>query len=160
MSKGSRLGDRPEHGDGTRIIRSSVRARAAASPIAEAIIGGWRCADRESRATSMPTVPGTYMAACPSAHSEVILGAEFRRVGRLHRGRDAMRDGSGVTPATKVVANIRATALRRSGRYGMSRTRRPRKCLGGAVIGAIDAEGATAGSCLDSYQNRWKRIPH
>src|SRR5204863_6345165 len=66
----------------------------------------------------------------------------------------------GVTPATKVVANICATALRRSGRNGMSRTCRPRKCLGGAVTGAIDAERTTGRSCLHSYQNRWKRIPH
>jgi len=90
MGKGSGLGDRPEHGDGTRIIRSSVRARAAASPIAEAIIGGWRCADRESRATSMPVAPGTYMAACPSAHGQVILGAEFRRVSHVLGWGDAM----------------------------------------------------------------------
>ena len=83
MGKGSRLGDRPEHGDGTRIIRSGIGARAAASPIAEAIIGGWRCADRENRTTSMPTAPGTYVAACPSAHGQVILGAEFSRVGRV-----------------------------------------------------------------------------
>src|SRR5438552_557311 len=46
MGKGSRLGDRPEHGDGTRIIRSRVGARSAASPIAEAITGGCRCAER------------------------------------------------------------------------------------------------------------------
>ena len=90
MSKGSCLGDRSEHGDGTRIIRSSVRARAAASPIAEAIIGGCCCADRESRATASPTAGGTYMAACPSAHSQVILGAEFRRVSRVLGWGDAM----------------------------------------------------------------------
>ena len=90
MGKGSRLGDRPEHGDGTRIIRSRIGARAAASPIAETITGRRRCADRESRATSMPTAPGTYMAACPSTYRQVILGAEFRRVGRLHRWGDAM----------------------------------------------------------------------
>src|SRR5204863_194702 len=137
MGKGSHLGDRPEHGDGTRIIRSSVRARAAASPIAETIIGGCRCADRESRTTGSPTAPGIYMAACPSDHRQVVLGGELRRVGRVLGWGDGMRDGPGVTPATKVVTNIRATALRRSGRYGMSRTRRPRKCLGGAVIGAI-----------------------
>ena len=90
MGKGSRLGDRPEHGDGTRIIRSRIGARAAASPSAEAIIGGWRCADRESRATSMPTAPGTYMAACPGAHGQVILGAEFSRVGRVLGWGDVM----------------------------------------------------------------------
>ena len=90
MSKGSRLGDRPVHGDGSRIVRSRIGARAAPSPIAETITGGRRCADRESRATSMPTAPGTYMAACPSAHGHVILGAEFRRVGRLHRWGDGM----------------------------------------------------------------------
>ena len=80
--KGSGLADRPGHGNGTRIIRSRIGARSAASPIAEAIIGGCRCADRESRATSMPTARGTYMAACPGAHGQVILGAELRRVGR------------------------------------------------------------------------------
>ena len=90
MGKGSRLGDRSEHRDGTRIIRSRIGARATASPIAEAIIGGWRCADRESRATSMPTAPGTYMAAYSSAHGQEILGPEFRRVGRLFRWRDGM----------------------------------------------------------------------
>src|SRR5947207_13200175 len=100
------------------------------------------------------------MAACPSVHGQVILGAEFRRVGRLLGWGDGMRDSPGVTPAAEVVANTWGTALRRSGRYGMSRTRRPRKCLGGAVRVAIDAEGETAGSCLDSYQNRWKCIAH
>ena len=90
MGKGSRLGDRPEHGDGTRIIRSGIGARAAARPIAETVNGGWRCADRESRATSTPTARGTYMAACPSAYRQVILGAEFRRVGCLHRWGDGM----------------------------------------------------------------------
>jgi len=90
MGKGSRLGDRPEHGDGTRIIRSRIGPRAAASPSGETVTGGRRCADRESRATSMPTAPGTYMAACPSAHGQVILGAEFRRVGRVLGWGDGM----------------------------------------------------------------------
>ena len=90
MGKGSRLGDGSHYGDGTRIIRSRIGARSAASPIAETITGGWRCADRESRATSMPTAPGTYMAACPSAHGQVILGAEFRRVSRVLGWCDAM----------------------------------------------------------------------
>ena len=90
MGKSSRLGDRRDHGDGTRIIRSRIRARAAASPTGEAITGGCCCADRESRATSMPTVPGTYMAACPSAHGQVILGAEFRRIGCLVRWGDGV----------------------------------------------------------------------
>ena len=90
MDKGSCLGDRPHHRDGTRIIRSRIGARAAARPIAETITGGWRCANRESRATSMPTAPGTYMAACPSAHRQVILGAEFRRVGGVLGWGDAV----------------------------------------------------------------------
>ena len=80
MDKGSRLGDRPVHRDGTRIIRSRIGARSAASPIAKAITGGWRCAERESRATGSPAAIGTYLAACPSVHRQVILGAEFRRV--------------------------------------------------------------------------------
>ena len=90
MGKGSRLGDRPEHGDGTRIIRPRVGACAAASPSGETVTGGWRCTDRESRATSMPTAPGTYMAACPSVHGQVILGAEFSRVGRVLGWGDGM----------------------------------------------------------------------
>ena len=90
MDKGSRLGDRPVHRDGTRIIRSRVGARAAPSPIAEAITGGWRCANRENRATGSPTARGTYMAACPGVHGQVILGAEFRRVGRVLSWSDAM----------------------------------------------------------------------
>ena len=90
MGKGSGLGDRPERGDGTRIIRSRIGARAAASPSAEAIIGGWRCADRESRATSMPTAPGTYLAPCPGVHRQIVLGGERRRVGRVLRWGDSM----------------------------------------------------------------------
>ena len=90
MSKGSRLGDRPEHGDGTRIIRSRVRARAAASPSGETVTGGWRCADGDNRASAFPVAPGTYMAACPGAHRQVILGAEFRRVSRVPGWCDAM----------------------------------------------------------------------
>ena len=90
MSKGSRLGDGPEHGDGTRIIRSRIGPRAAASPSAETVTGGWRCANRESRATGSPTTRGTYMAACPGAHRQVILGDEFRRVGRGLRWGDGM----------------------------------------------------------------------
>jgi len=90
MGKGSRLGDRPEHGDGTRIIRSSVRARAAASPTGETVTGGWRCANGDSAATCFPSAPGTYMAACPSVHGQVILGAEFRRVGRVLGWSDAV----------------------------------------------------------------------
>ena len=90
MGKSSRLADRSHYGDGTRIIRSRIGARSAASPIAEAIIGGCRCADRESRATGSPTAPGTYMAACPGAHGQVILGAEFSRVGRVLGWGDVM----------------------------------------------------------------------
>ena len=91
MGKRSRLGDRPEHRDGTRIIRSRIGARSAASPIAEAITGGWRCAERESRATGSPTAIGTYrLAACPGAHGQVILSGKFRRVGRVVRWGDAM----------------------------------------------------------------------
>ena len=90
MGKASRLGDRSHYGDGTRIIRSRIGARAAARPIAETITGGRRCANRESRTTSMPTAPGTYMAACPSAHGQVILGAEFSRVGRVLGWGDGM----------------------------------------------------------------------
>ena len=91
MDKGSRLGDRPVHRDGTRIIRSRIGARSAASPIAKAITGGWRCADRESRATGSPTAIGTYrLAACPGAHGQVILSDEFRRVGRVVRWGDRM----------------------------------------------------------------------
>ena len=82
MSKGSGLGDGPEHGDGTRIIRSREGARSAATPSGETVTGGWRCADRESRATASPTARGTYLAACPGTYRQVILGAELRRVGR------------------------------------------------------------------------------
>jgi len=90
MGKVGRLGDRPVHRDGTRIIRSRVGARAAPSPIAEAITGGWRCADRDTAATGFPVAPGTYMAACPSGHGQVILGAEFSRVGRVLGWGDGM----------------------------------------------------------------------
>ena len=90
MGKGSRLGDRPENGDGTRIIRPRVGACAAASPSGETVTGGWRCANGDSAATCFPSAPGTYMAACPSAHGQVILGAEFRRVGRVLGWSDAM----------------------------------------------------------------------
>jgi len=83
MSKGSCLGDRPVHRDGSRIVRPRVGARSAASPSGEAITGGWRCTDRESRATASPTARGTYRAPCPSTHRQVILGAEFRCVGRV-----------------------------------------------------------------------------
>jgi len=90
MGKGSRLGDGPEHGDGTRIIRSRIGARAAASPSGETVTGGWRCADRESRTTGPPTTRGTYTAPCPGVHGKVILGAEFRRVGRVLGWGDAV----------------------------------------------------------------------
>jgi len=90
MDKGSRLGDRPVHRDGTRIIRSRVGARAAPSPIAEAITGGWRCANRDGAATCFPGARGTYLAPCPGVHGQVILGAEFRRVGRVLGWSDAM----------------------------------------------------------------------
>ena len=83
MGKGSRLGDRPEHGDGTRIIRPRVGACAAASPSGETVTGGWRCADGDNRASAFPVAPGTYVAACPGAHRQVILGGERRRVGRV-----------------------------------------------------------------------------
>src|SRR5436190_387505 len=86
MGKGSRLADRSHYGDGTRIIRSRIGARAAASPSVETVTGGRRCANRESRATGSPAAIGTYLAACPSVHRQVILGAEFRRVS-LVRGR-------------------------------------------------------------------------
>ena len=90
MDKGSRLGDRPHHRDGTRIIRSRIRARAAASPIAETVTGGWRCADRESRTTGPPAAPGTYLAPCSNIHRQIILGAEFSRVGRVLGWGDTM----------------------------------------------------------------------
>src|SRR5437667_280488 len=130
MGKGSRLADRSHYGDGTRIIRSRVGARAAPSPIAEAITGGWRCANRDGAATCFPGARGTYLAPCSGVHRQVILGAEFRRVSRVLGWGDAMGDGPAVTPATKVVANTCVTGLRRSGRYGMSRTQRPGKCFG------------------------------
>ena len=90
MDKGSRLGDRPHHRDGTRIIRSRIRARAAASPIAETVTSGWRCADRDSAATGFPSAAGTYLAACPGTHRQIILGAEFSRVGRVLGWGDTM----------------------------------------------------------------------
>ena len=90
MGKVGRLADGSHYGDGTRIIRSSVRARAAASPIAETITGGRRCADRDTAATGFPVAPGTYMAACSSVHGQEILGAEFHRVGRAHGRSDGM----------------------------------------------------------------------
>src|SRR5437773_11556583 len=88
--KGSGLGDRPVHGNGNRIIRSRVGARAAAHPIAETITVGWRCTDGNTRASRSPAAGGTYLAACPSVHRQVILGAEFRRVGRLLGWGDSM----------------------------------------------------------------------
>ena len=90
MGKVGRLGDGSHYGDGTRIIRSRIGARSAARPIAETITGGWRCADRESRTTSMPTAPGTYMAACPSAYSQVILGGKFSGESRILCGSDSV----------------------------------------------------------------------
>ena len=90
MGKGSRLGDRPEHGDGTRIIRPRVGACAAASPSGETVTGGWRCADGDNRASAFPVAPGTYMAACPGAHRQIVLGGERRRVGRVLSWGDSM----------------------------------------------------------------------
>ena len=90
MGKGSRLADRSHYGDGTRIIRSRIGARAAASPSVETVTGGRRCANRESRATGSPTAPGTYMAPCSSIHRQIILGAEFSRVGRALGWGDGM----------------------------------------------------------------------
>ena len=90
MGKGSRLADRRVHRDGSRIIRSRVGARAAASPIAEAITGGWRCANRDCAGTCFPGARGTYLATCSGVHGQVILGAEFRRVGRALGWGDAM----------------------------------------------------------------------
>ena len=90
MGKGSRLGDRPAHRDGTRIIRSRVGARAAASPIAETITGGRRRTNRQSQATAFPTAIGTYLATGSSTHRQVILGAKCRRVGLVLRWGDGM----------------------------------------------------------------------
>ena len=90
MGKGSRLGDRPEHGDGTRIIRPRVGACAAASPSGETVTGGRRCADRDNRASAFPVAPGTYMAACPGAHRQIVLGGQRRRVGRVLSWGDRM----------------------------------------------------------------------
>jgi len=90
MGKGSRLGDRPVHRDVNRISRSREGASAAASPIAETITGGCRCADRESRATGFPLAHGTYLTACPSDHGQIILGAEMSGVGRVRRWGDSM----------------------------------------------------------------------
>ena len=83
MGKGRCLSDGPEHGDGSRIIRSRIGARSAASPSSETVTSGWRCTDRDSAATCFPAAPGTYMAACPGTHGQVILGAELRRVSRV-----------------------------------------------------------------------------
>ena len=88
--KGGCLGNRPEHSDGNRIIRSRVGARAAPTPIAEAITGGWRCANRDGAATCFPGARGTYLATCPGVHRQVILGAELRRVGRVLAWGDTM----------------------------------------------------------------------
>src|SRR5947207_14017221 len=118
MGKGSRLGDRPVHGDGNRIIRSRVGARAAARPIAETITVGWRCTDANTRASRSPAAGGTYLATNSSVHGQVIFGAEFRREGRLLRCGDGMCVGSFVTPVTKVVAISRAAAFRHIVRDG------------------------------------------
>ena len=90
MGKVGRLADGSHYGDGTRIIRSRIGARAAARPIAETITVGWRCTDGNTRASRSPAVHGTYLAACPSVHRQVILGAEFRRVGRVLGWGDGM----------------------------------------------------------------------
>src|SRR5947207_3152981 len=88
--KVGRLGDGSHYGDGTRIIRSRIGARATASPIAEAITSGRRCADRDTAATGFPGARRTYLAAYSSVHRQVILGAEFRRVSRVLGWGDAM----------------------------------------------------------------------
>src|SRR5437667_3259817 len=62
MGKGSRLADRSHYSDGTRIIRSRIGARAAASPSVETVTGGWRCADGDICATGSPAAIGTYIA--------------------------------------------------------------------------------------------------
>ena len=90
MGKGSRLADRSHYGDGTRIIRSSIGARAAARPIAEAVTGGWRCANRDTAATCFPGARGTYLAPCPGVHRQIVLGGERRRVGRVLSWGDSM----------------------------------------------------------------------
>ena len=117
--KGSCLGDRPVHRDVNRISRSRKGARAAAGPLAETVTGGWRCTDGDTCASGSPAARGTYLAPCPSVHGQVILGAEFRGVGRVVGWGNGMRDGPAVTPATKVVAHTCATVLRRSGRNGV-----------------------------------------
>jgi len=90
MGKGSRLGDRPHHGDGTRIIRSRIGARATASPAAESVTSDRRRANRNSRSTILPSAAGTYSTTGPSAHRQVILGGKRRCVGRVLSGRDGV----------------------------------------------------------------------
>jgi len=101
----------------------------------------------------MPSASGTYVASDPSVHREVILGAEFRCVGRVLGRSNRMWDSPAVTPVAEVVAHSRVPVLRRSGRYRMSRTWHPGKCLSGAVISAVHIEGKTgrSGSHRDSF---------
>src|SRR6266700_201651 len=105
MGKGGCLGDGPDHRDGTRIIRSRIGACAAASPIAETITGGCRCANRERAATGSPSAAGTYRAATPRTHRQVVLGGERRGVGLVGSGSDTVRDSSAASPITPHVPN-------------------------------------------------------
>ena len=90
MGKGSRLGDRPYHGDGTRIIRSRIGARAVASPAGESVTSDRRRANRNSRSTILPSAAGTYSTTSSRTHRQIELTGERRCVGRVLSGRDRM----------------------------------------------------------------------
>ena len=63
------------------------------------------------------------------SHRQVILFLECRRVGLVGGGRNGVRDRAIVAPSGPYVPNACATALRRSGGNGVTRTGRPGKCL-------------------------------
>src|SRR4029453_1392878 len=116
LNKGSVFGNRPVHGDRSRIVRARVRTIAGAGPLVEPVthvrIVGWRGADGDTHPGVLPTTSGTHRATGPVGHRQVILRPECRCVDLVSSRRNRVRDRSVVTPPGPQVLDTCAPALR------------------------------------------------
>src|SRR5204863_6835485 len=112
MGKATRFTDWPVHDHRCRVVSSRKGAGAGAAPVGEAVTRGRLGTNGDRRASGFPAAVRRHGTACPGVHREVVLGAEFHRIGGVLGRGDGMGDGAGVAPTTKVVANTWATVLR------------------------------------------------
>lgn len=111
-TKIAHLANGSPHDDRTRVVRSSVRARAAARPAGKCKPRIRVCLNDYTVAGVTPAAGRLHCAARSRTHRQEILRLECRRIGLVRRGSDNVGDRSVVTPFRPDILHTETTALR------------------------------------------------